>query len=434
MTHHHYIKTTCLLTIILLTNILTSSAKETTKLKFAILSDIHIFDNSLLIKEGKAFENNLEHDRKMLKESREIADEAIKQIIIEHPDYVLISGDLTKDGELKSHQYVVEHILKTLLDNGIQPLVVPGNHDVNNPNAAIFNGDSLTRTTTISQRQFAEIYADFGYKNAIARDPSSLSYVYQLSDSVRLLALDACRYYDNDFEKDFCLWHGKLKESTINFAIEQLRDAKTKNIKVIGIMHHGIIEHWKYQNIMLPGYVVDNYEYIAKQFAKNGLRIMFTGHAHTLDASKKKWGHHTLTDVQTGSLVSYPIPYRTATLTNNNLAIKTHFISQIPSMDNSIINYSAQLLTSIATSMIYDIFPETFNDNIKQQVCPQLASYFVKYTLGNEKFTTDEIQNIKQTTKTIRPYSLKWSIIFNRASKALLSDSEPNDHTLNIEL
>lgn len=400
--------------------------------RFAILSDIHVFDNSLIVSEGEAFEGYLANDRKMLKESGAIVMEVVRRVIEERPDYVLVSGDLTKDGELLCHRFVADSVLGSLLANGIQPIVVPGNHDINNPNADIFDGGMKRRTTTIQPEDFARIYADYGYRDAVARDTASLSYVYAINDSLRVLALDACRYEDNDFEKDFCVWHGRLKDATVRFAVEQLRYAKEHNIRVIGLMHHGLIEHWKYQNMMLPGYVVEDYAKVSKLFAKNGLRVIFTGHAHSHDASMKRWGRSRMTDIQTGSTVSYPVPYRTAVLRGDSLCVATHHVKSIANRE--LTEYSAALLRQIVTSMIKGMLPASIDVETRERATEMLANYFVRYTYGDEKMNETDRREIKEMARRIRRDSLKWSIVFREASKALLSDSAPTDNTLTVKI
>ena len=46
----------------------------------------------------------------------------------------------------------------------------------------------------VSANEFAEIYNDFGYDEALSRDPASLSYTYDLGPDMRLLMLDSCQY------------------------------------------------------------------------------------------------------------------------------------------------------------------------------------------------------------------------------------------------
>lgn len=57
--------------------------------------------------------------------------------------------------------------------DGIQVVVIPGNHDINNRNAASFDGRSRQMAEAVSANEFAEIYNDFGYDEALSRDPAS---------------------------------------------------------------------------------------------------------------------------------------------------------------------------------------------------------------------------------------------------------------------
>ena len=109
-------------------------------IKIAVISDLHVMAPQLVVNDGTAFQKYLNQDRKMLHESPEILDTLINGILKLKPDLTLVTGDLTKDGELASHQLVAEK-LQGLVDAGIQVLVVPGNHDINNPDAKTYDGD-----------------------------------------------------------------------------------------------------------------------------------------------------------------------------------------------------------------------------------------------------------------------------------------------------
>ena len=73
-----------------------------------VMSDIHVMNPELLVKEGSAFNQYLASDRKLLAESKDIYYTMIDTILTRKPELVLIPGDLTKDGELLSHQMVAE--------------------------------------------------------------------------------------------------------------------------------------------------------------------------------------------------------------------------------------------------------------------------------------------------------------------------------------
>ena len=144
-------------------------------IKMAIISDLHVMAPELLVKEGDAFEEYLVRDRKMLRESAEILHTLVDNIIEEKPQLTLVTGDLTKDGERVSHLMVAKE-LQRLVDAGIQVLVVPGNHDINNPDAKVYDGDTATPTDTITRSEFADIYRNMGYDERSRRDPDTLSY------------------------------------------------------------------------------------------------------------------------------------------------------------------------------------------------------------------------------------------------------------------
>lgn len=74
--------------------------------------------------------------------------------------------------------------------------MIPGNHDINNPQAASYRAGEAVPAETTTPEQFADIYKDFGYGEALSRDPVSLSYTYQLPDGTWSLMLDSRQYED----------------------------------------------------------------------------------------------------------------------------------------------------------------------------------------------------------------------------------------------
>ena len=144
---------------------------------FAVISDIHIYDPSLGTS-GAAFEKTMSSDRKLLLDGIDLLDFAIDEIIASQVNFVLVTGDLTKDGELINHRLAAEK-LKRLLDANIAVFVVPGNHDINNPDAVRYDGDKTEAVITISDKEFASIYGAFGFNSSLFRDDDSLSYVVE---------------------------------------------------------------------------------------------------------------------------------------------------------------------------------------------------------------------------------------------------------------
>ena len=85
-------------------------APVSAKVRIMLISDPHVMAPELLISKGEAWDNAIYYDRKLNDYSQAIYDEAIAIALREKPDLFLISGDLTKDGELLSHQYVVKKL------------------------------------------------------------------------------------------------------------------------------------------------------------------------------------------------------------------------------------------------------------------------------------------------------------------------------------
>ena len=295
-----------------------------------VMSDIHVMDESLLKNPGSAFDDYLNGDRKLLQESGDILEEMITIILRDRPELVLIPGDLTKDGERASHEHVVRQ-LNRLDAEGIKVLVIPGNHDVDNPHALLYDGDKTEYAGSVTMEEFAEIYAKYGYGDASARDENSLSYVSYPYDNLAVIGIDACMYEENKFidrgdEADVCVTDGRLKPETLEWVCEQARKANAEGRQVIAIMHHNLAEHFNGQALIAAPYVVAEDSLVRAEFLKAGIRSVFTGHFHiqdiAMDYNEEK--SDSIFDISTGSTVTYPCPYRYVTLNEDNTVMEIY--------------------------------------------------------------------------------------------------------------
>jgi len=298
-------------------------------LEMAIVSDIHYMDPSLLGPGGAAglaFQNYLNQDPKLVEYSAAIFGKVMGELKMEHPDILLVPGDITKDGEKIGHQAMAGFFAQ-LEKQGTKVYVIPGNHDINNAKAKKYIGDNDYPVDMTSKTDFADIYADFGYKDAVSRDDHSLSYVAQLQPRLRLIAIDASKYEEYGPSGDVAA--GRIKPETLAWILEQLADAKKKHITVFAMMHQNLIEHYAGQSQLDPGYVIDDFQTVSKTLMDAGLEIIFTGHYHANDISAVEDKGRKLYDIQTGSLVTAPIPYRLVTVKDDRLEIKTNTVQSI---------------------------------------------------------------------------------------------------------
>ena len=275
---------------------------------FAVISDLHVYDPSLGTS-GSAFDTVMYSDRKLLLDSIALLDYAIGDIMRSDAEFVLICGDLTKDGERVCHNLVAERLTR-LSDAGLKVYVIPGNHDINNPGAESYDGDRTNSVSTISDNDFLDLYWDFGYNEALFRDPNSLSYVAEPVDGLWLLAIDACRYRENQPGQEEIVG-GKISQATADWIAATLNEALRDNKAVMIMGHHGIVEHWNGQNKLHPDYLIEDYLHFGKFLASYGVRLAFTGHYHAQDITQAIFDDGSyIYDVETGSLVTAPCPIR----------------------------------------------------------------------------------------------------------------------------
>lgn len=303
-------------------------------LRFAVLADLHFYDNSLGTS-GTAFEKYLDKDRKMLAQSVEILDIAVNRISELKPDFVIICGDLTKDGETVNHTGVASR-LKRLEAAGVKAFVVPGNHDINNSHAFQYQGDEQIAVQAVSAADFRQIYSEFGYREALYQDTHSLSYVAQPEDDYWLLALDSCKHKENKPGEEPYV-SGAISPGTLAWMKEMLILARKEKKTVLTFLHHGVVPHYPSNDKNYSEYILDNHETVAQMLAAHRANLVFTGHFHAQDITKKTFQDSSrfIFDIETGSIVSAPTPYRTIAITNGRtVTVNSHFITSIPSQEN----------------------------------------------------------------------------------------------------
>jgi hypothetical protein len=303
-------------------------------LKLAVISDDHLYDGQVLGEEGAAFEAYLAGDRKMLRESERILDAAIRRILASDAEYVLVAGDLTKDGEAHNHRLLAGK-LAALEQYGKQVFVTNGNHDLSNQYALSYHGSETVSVDTVDREDFREIYAAFGYDQAVARDTDTLSYAVNLGSGHRLIVMDACIYNNDKGPGRRQEGGGAFSEASLNWALAQIQAAIREGRRPIGMMHHGLIPHMAAQPLLFPEYLVNNYETVARTLADAGLGLVFTGHFHSHDVTSVTTpAGHTLYDVETGSLVTYPSPVRFVNIDGNQVSYESVPIEDVAGVEH----------------------------------------------------------------------------------------------------
>ena len=356
------------------------------QVNFAVMTDLHTYDPDLGT-EGKAFENYVAGDYKLTRESAEILQTAIGKINSENVSFVLVPGDLTDHGDRATHELVAQY-LKQLQASGKKVYVIPGNHDIDNPNAVSYSGNFIQRVPNITAEEFEQIYADFGYKDALYRDPASLSYVAEPQEGLWLLALDSCRYKDKLGETE-TLTGGRFSPQTLGWIEDMLIKAAQANKAVIAMEHHPVTEHFDGMATYFPQYVIENYQAVSRLLAAYNVRLVFTGHFHAQDITERTWPdiNKFLFDVETGSLVTYPCPYRVVNIDGSQKAdIRSMRIQSIASHPQDFQGYAEAQLENGVTATAENMIASYGVDGPEaQKLAAQVAQAAVAHLAGDEK-------------------------------------------------
>ena len=280
----------CGLALALLLGLFSGSASA--DYRIAVASDPHYIAPGLT--DGGLYYQNVlaSGDSKFMPYSEEILDAFVEELLTaeEVPDALLLTGDLTFNGAVMSHEALAEK-LRPLKEAGIRVLVTTGNHDVYNLNAARFEGESFTRVPFATTELFREIYGDFGFDDAVSTAPDSLSYMAALGDRLRVLVLDF-----NTLEH-FC----GISEETLAWAEEQLRTAEREGVPVIAAGHQNLFQH----SLFYDGYVIAGAERLADLLRTYGVRLFLSGHLHIQHIRTEG----DLTEITSSALCSWPCQY-----------------------------------------------------------------------------------------------------------------------------
>ena len=292
--------------------------KET---KFYLIADPHYFASELGCS-GDEYEDFMHYEQKCFAET-----ESINKSVFEfmkkadEADIILIAGDLIFNGEKKSHEGFIK-LLYSLKEQGKKIYVVTADHDFKWDQWGTFafgeNGRYNPEHTT--RDELIDLYKDFGFGDAIAVDKEHLSYVAQLSDGVRLLALN-CDLKEN----------GKyyFYPEQIEWIKEQTAKAREDGQMMFAMCHYPIIPGQPLFSIISPMVIRDAHQF-ATFLADEGVHMIFTGHMHnqSINVITTEKGNK-LYDITTGSIIADPAFIRHVTIKDE----KTVEIKSIPTPD-----------------------------------------------------------------------------------------------------
>ena len=282
------------------------------KTKLAFLSDIHYYSPKLGTT-GRAYELRSGADQKCLAESGAILTAALRTLADGDIDALVISGDVSNDGERVSHEEA-----RALLEafNKKKPLyMITSTHDwCTDGNARRFSGDEVFHDVqTLDAPALDAFYKEFGADRLVAEYETGKGFhsrCFQVSEALRLLAVND----DMDAEG------GKsgYSEAHLQWMEEQIRAAKAAGNDVIATEHHLLLPN--VSPLINKGQSIGDQYTAAQRLADAGLRLIFVGHSHfQRTSSYTSPAGNTITQVNVGSLTGYPAPIVYVEIENGKL-------------------------------------------------------------------------------------------------------------------
>ncbi|MBU6228772.1 MAG: metallophosphoesterase [Cyanobacteria bacterium REEB459] len=246
------------------------------RFRFAIISDLHIARPETI--------PNHPHRFHLVEVSIPGFEQILASLETLGLDFLLLPGDLTQHGEWVNHAWLIDRLGRLPFPT----YVVPGNHDV------IARDPS---DQAIGLADFPRLYRNFGYS-----DGHTPYYQQEILPGVRLIGLNS-----NGFDCDGKLLPaGYLDADQLAWLDHVL--AEVHQDLVLVMLHHNVLEHLPGQSLSALGqrYMVANHQALIKRLEAACVPLMLTGHLHIQDIARQ--GH--LCEILTGSIVSYPHPYR----------------------------------------------------------------------------------------------------------------------------
>ncbi len=262
-----------------------------------IATDIHYLAKELT-DFGEAFDEMSENgDGKVIPYVWEIVDTLLDVVVERKPQALILSGDLSLNGEYLSHQALARKLARAERA-GVKVVVIPGNHDINNSGAAAYQGDDVMPANSTSPEQFAEIYADYGYDEAISRDPASLSYISELADGTWLLMLDSCQYEERN------LIGGMIRPETYEWMEPWLEQAWNEERHVIAVAHHNLLDE---SRIYESDCTIEHAEELEEMLDSWGVTLFLSGHLHVQHFRSSQ--SYDIDEIVTSSLAMAPCQF-----------------------------------------------------------------------------------------------------------------------------
>lgn len=319
-------------------------------LKFFIITDTHYSSKKNWV-DGNYDDFPPENGQLLTKYSEEIIKHTFDKLgENQESDIILISGDLSNNGEISSHEEMRDALL-SLKNQGKKVYVITATHDYNDGFMPAYGRDKTGHPVKVPEaerEELLEYYGAFGYNDALSVHKDSMSYVAQLADGYRLLALN------DDYGNPHCGY----SDDCFAWIEAQVKKAHEDGQFIVAMTHHPVIAPSVLYQIIGANDMLYKHDLRSEQFADMGLKFILTGHSHIHNiSSEKSQKGNILYDISTGALTGFPPVYREMKISpaERKIDVKSIFVDGVDGIDTgglSLTDYTKKLfLGSIAEAL-----------------------------------------------------------------------------------
>lgn len=352
--------------------------------KFAIVSDLHIALPHTIWDSPHRFH--------LVEVSIPAFEQILEELTVEQPDFLLLPGDLVQHGERENHEWLANRLAQLPFPT----YVVPGNHDVvrregskkeGNKQEGDKQGDNINEQTKdrIGLADFPRIYQQFGYA-----DGERLYYHQEIVPDVHLLGLNS-NAFDESGEQ---IGTGFIDDEQFAWLDQQLKKLTGKLVMVM--VHHNVLEHLPRQSKSKLGqrYMIKNAPELVSRLQAAKVPVAFTGHLHVQDIAQAD----DFYAITTGSLVSYPHPYRLMSLRTDEagehqLTVKTRRIEAVadwPTLQRTSKEWMGDRSFPFILRLMTDP-PLSLSLEQAKQYAPHIRDFWAQVAEGDAWFDYDKL-------------------------------------------
>ena len=233
--------------------------------RLMVVSDLHYLAPELYRNSGLFLSSLRRGDGKLTQYGEELLAALYREIMAEKPDVLLVTGDLTFNGEKASHLALADWF-RTVEEAGVPVRIIPGNHDINISAPVGFSGETYYRTDPVTPEEFASVYSGFTWFG-----DAGFSYTVKVSDSLWVAMTDVSWYRDG--AQTFGLFtdrHEAWLDSVLSAASEA-------GAQVVTATHHSLLPHTEFSR---DNFLMFGSGQMASLAARYGVKLNLSGHLH----------------------------------------------------------------------------------------------------------------------------------------------------------